>query len=60
MKPRVGSKSIPVSKGAGTDPKQMKAGRFVDRTRELEAMRQTSFDSGKDFIPGHKKMAGMG
>lgn len=65
MKPRLGSKSIPVSNGAGTDPKQMEAKSFVDRTSEIERARTDAYSratggsSEADFIPGHKRMAGM-
>jgi hypothetical protein len=63
MKPRFGTKKIPTSKGAGTDPKTFTAMPFIDRTAENEAKRQDDFDAvtGNSYktINGHKRMAGM-
>jgi hypothetical protein len=65
MHPCLGSKSIPISKGAGTDPKGVNPQSFVDRTKEIERARVTTFDKAAagqstiDLTPGHKRMAGM-
>ena len=61
-KAKIGTKKIPVSRGAGTDPKHFKAMKFVDRTRENESAGEDPYNPDKNSyqaIPGHKRMAGM-
>ena len=63
VKLRIGTKKVPISKDAGTDPKGFTGMAFVDRTKQNEAAREASLEaiSGNSYetLPGHKRMAGM-